>query len=182
MIPNLISKSKLDNVWSLLWPKKRQKLVISCFWPFLATIFGLIRNSLRLQARKRMILKLSYYLSSFSWETLSLSITEDYHQPPPPKGFRKYWKKRRCISPPNSACLFPTNSGHSVKMSTPGHLMSGHQISENTSHNAFREVCCPAKARVIDGVTLHSQSMRHHRSSPLQYFWPLYGLLCCALW
>ena len=78
-----------------------------------------------------MILKLSYYHNSFSWEIVSLAIIEDCHQSPlTPKSFRKYWrKKRRCISPPNLACLFPINSGHSVKMSTPGHLMSGHLVS-----------------------------------------------------
>ena len=38
-------------------------------------------------------------------------------------------EKRRCISRPNLAYLFPINSGHSVKISTPGHQMSGQQVT-----------------------------------------------------
>ena len=48
---------------------------------------------------------------------------------PSSQGFSQILKKRRCISPPNLAYLFPINSGHSVKISTPGHLISGHQVS-----------------------------------------------------
>ena len=45
-----------------------------------------------------MILKLSYYHNSFSWEIVSLAIIEDCHQSPlTPKSFRKYWRKKTTV-------------------------------------------------------------------------------------
>lgn len=70
-------------------------------------------------------------------------------------------EKRRCISRPNLAYLFPINSGHSVKISTPGHQMSGQQVTlcDLISTHFGNFAVCSSNSRRYSDLKLTSQSV-----------------------
>ena len=97
-----------------------------------------------------MILKICV-LCSFSRETISLALKGL----PSASSLRFFAniEKRRCISRPNLAYLFPINPGHSVKISTPGHLMSGQQVTLSdliSTHFGNFAVCSSNSRRCSD--------------------------------